>query len=368
MDHRPVEPTLTDFLYGRASKERIPLSGTFELTPLCNMDCKMCYIRVSRDQQEAMGPLRGAADWIALGKSCAEAGLLYLLITGGEPLTHPEFPQILRGLSSLGLMLSINTNGTLLTPETVSLLRECGVTRANVSLYGMNGETYENLCGNGKCFEQVLKGIDLLLSAGIGVKLSFSVTPQNKDQLPSVVDFARKQELPLQVASYLFPPLRRDGDACGKGNRLSPEEAAYYAAYSDLLLLGKDRFLNFDAESFAPPADDGCFTPDSVRCRAGKCSFWVTWQGILTPCGMFPAEGENLFEVPFLPAWNRLVERVDAIRLPAKCAACSIRSVCRACAATVLTESGDFSKVPAYRCEMMQAYPKAWNQIKEKFL
>ena len=78
MDHRPVEPTITDFLYAQASKERIPLSGTFELTPLCKMDCKMCYIRISPAQQEAIAPLRRAEDWIALGKACAEAGVLAL--------------------------------------------------------------------------------------------------------------------------------------------------------------------------------------------------------------------------------------------------------------------------------------------------
>lgn len=368
MDHRPVEPSITELLYGEASAKRIPLSGTFELTPLCNMDCKMCYVRMSRKEQEAIAPLRSAKEWINLGKRLAEAGMLYLLLTGGEPLTHPEFPRILRGLSAQGLVLSLNTNGTLLTPEAVSLLRECGVMRVSVSLYGMSGEAYRDLCGDASCFEKTLRGIALLKASGIGVKLNFSITPQNKNELPLVAEYARKENLVLQVASYMFPPLRRDNDSAGRGNRLSPEEAAYYCAFADLLTLGKERFLAFDTEHFAPPSDEVCTTPDGVRCRAGKCSFWVTWQGILTPCGMFPAEGENVLEAPFLPAWERLVKQVDGIRLPAKCAACGIRGTCRACAATVLTESGDFSRVPEYRCRMMQAYPEAWKQIKEKFL
>ena len=370
MDARPVEAPISEFLYREAAEKKIPVSGTFELTPLCNMDCKMCYVRLSPAQQKAQGPLRSAADWIRLGKSCAEAGLLYLLLTGGEPLTHPEFEEILRGLAPFGFWMSINTNGTLITPEKAELLRDCGVLRANVSLYGMCAEAYEKLCGDGISFEKTLQGIRALRAVGIQVKLSFSLTPQNAEELPRVAEFAREQGLVLQVASYLFPPYRRDGSLAGAGNRFPPKEAAYYAAYADLLTLGKERFLTFDAGRFAPPEDGDCTAePDGVRCRAGKCSFWVTWQGNLTPCGMFPAQSwENVFETPFLPAWEKLVQRVAEIRLPAKCAACEIRNTCRACAAMVLTESGCFDRAPAYRCEMMRQYPEGWKTIKEKFL
>ena len=57
----PVEPPITEYLHAKAARQGIPLSGTFELTPLCNMNCRMCYVRMSREQQEAIRPLRTAA-------------------------------------------------------------------------------------------------------------------------------------------------------------------------------------------------------------------------------------------------------------------------------------------------------------------
>ena len=79
----PVEPPITEYLHAKAARQGIPLSGTFELTPLCNMNCRMCYVRMSREQQEAIRPLRTAAQWLELGRQAKEQGLLYLLLTGG---------------------------------------------------------------------------------------------------------------------------------------------------------------------------------------------------------------------------------------------------------------------------------------------
>ena len=57
MSHRPIVPAITEYLYRKSALSGVPISGTFELTPVCNMDCKMCYVRMSRQQQEAVSPL-----------------------------------------------------------------------------------------------------------------------------------------------------------------------------------------------------------------------------------------------------------------------------------------------------------------------
>ena len=43
----PIEPPVTEYLFRKATRQRIPLGGTFELTPVCNMDCRMCYVKMS---------------------------------------------------------------------------------------------------------------------------------------------------------------------------------------------------------------------------------------------------------------------------------------------------------------------------------
>ena len=367
----PVEPRITEYLYRKASAAGTPLSGTFELTPVCNMDCKMCYVRLSRQAQEAISPLRGAADWLALGQQAKDAGMLYLLLTGGEPLLHPQFKEIMEGLHKMGFLISINSNGTLIDADTVAWLKTAPPTRLNISLYGASDETYARLCGNPNGFTQVSNALRLLKEAGINVKLNCSLTPENAADLPKMADFARENQYVLQVATYMFPPLRKDGALAGQNHRFTPEDAAYYMAMADRLTLGAERFLAQDGKLPLPSDPDDCCADmgDGIRCRAGKCSFWITWQGHMTPCGMFPVEEScNVFDTSFLSAWETVKDYAAAVRLPAQCSDCNAKDTCRACAAMVVTESGCFEKVPQYRCDMMRAYPAQWKKVKEETL
>ena len=367
MNTLPVVPAATEYLYQKASAMGIPLSGTFELTPLCNMDCKMCYIRLSRSAQKAIAPLTGAAQWLTLAQAAKNAGMPYLLITGGEPFLHPQFQEILEGLHRMGFLITVNSNGTMIDEDTVAWLKNCPPVRLNISLYGASDETYAELCGNPLGFTQTLRAIRLLKEAGISVKLNCSLTPYNAKDLPEMVEFAKQNDLILQVATYMFPPVRKDGTLTGKNDRFSPADAAYYAAYADYLTLGKERFLTQEGQlpELLEP-EDNC-EGDGVRCRAGKCSFWITWQGKMMPCGMFPEKNApNVFELPFLNAWQAVKDRVCNIHLPAQCAACNVKDTCRACAAMVITESGSFDKVPQYRCDMMRACKAQWNRVREE--
>ena len=152
----------------------------------------------------------------------------------------------------------------------------------------------------------------------------------------------------------------------GNNFRFSPEEAAYYEVYTRYLQQGETA-LDAQCPVITDP-DDHCATPgDGIRCRAGRCSFWVTWQGELSPCGMFVLPDKiNVFETDFLTAWEQLRERTAAIRLPGPCAECTAKNTCRACAAMVYGETGGFDKVPRYRCRMVQAYQSQILRCKEE--
>lgn len=369
MNSVPIEPRITEYLYRKAAFAGVPLSGTFELTPLCNMNCKMCYVKLSEKEQKAAGELRTAAEWIALAKELKNDGMLYLLLTGGEPFLHPEIREIIKGLHELGLLITINSNGTLIDEKTVEWLKKYPPVRINISLYGKNNETYERLCGNKNGFSQTERAIKLLKEAGIPLKLNCSVTPHNADDLEGIADFANKNGLVLSAATYMFPPVRRDSTMTGKNDRFSPETAAYYAAFAEYLTLGKERFLKHgDNIKISGDPDDNCASVgEGIGCRAGKCSFWVTWQGYLTPCGMFPTDKENnVFKKGFNACWQAVKAKTAAIRLPKECAGCDLKQSCHACAAMVITESGSFDTLPEYRCKMSKAYPYEYKKLAEK--
>ena len=373
----PVEASLTNYLYTKASRNGMPLSGTFELTPCCNMACKMCYVRKTKEEQEKIAPLRTAKEWLELGKTAREQGMLYLLLTGGEPFLRPDFQEILSGLHRMGLLISINSNGTLIDEETVEWLKETPPVRINITLYGASDETYARLCGNPKGFTQTARAIRLLKEAGIQVKINCSVTPYNVDDLEGIYAFAREEGLLVQATSYMFPPLRRDTSMVGQNDRFSPQEAAYQSACILALDLGEDEFLRRVSrnESLAFPQgiEEDCpeidGEGDGIRCRAGKCSFWITWDGRMLPCGMFPeGNAQNVFQIGFEKAWKQVHEEALAIRLPAKCSGCTLRDQCKACAAMVMTESGNFHTVPEYRCKMAKAHGAACRQKGQEIL
>ena len=81
-------------LISKAARSHTPINGSFELLPLCNMNCGMCYVRLSRPEMDLQGHLHSAAEWISLARQMQKSGTLFLLLPGGEPLLFPDFCTI----------------------------------------------------------------------------------------------------------------------------------------------------------------------------------------------------------------------------------------------------------------------------------
>ncbi|MEI3218833.1 MAG: radical SAM protein [Lachnoclostridium sp.] len=139
----------SDYLYQKASRNRIPLNGCFELSPICNFHCRMCYVRKTHEQIRKEGKrIREWKEWIDLAKQCKEEGMLYLLLTGGEPFLYPHFRELYEELHHMGFIISINSNGTMIDEKTVEWLKTMAPGRINITLYGASADTYERICGN----------------------------------------------------------------------------------------------------------------------------------------------------------------------------------------------------------------------------
>ena len=367
MKQRLVEPMLTEYLHRKASITKTPISGTFELSPLCNMDCKMCYIKMSKEKQESIARLRTNEEWLNLAKEARDEGMLFLLLTGGEPFLVKNFKELYIELHKMGFCISINSNGTMIDEEVIEWLKKYPPMRINMTLYGASDETYERLCNNPKGFTQVTKALSLLKENNIQVKLNCSVTPYNKDDLKEMMDFVEEHDLVIQATSYMFPPLRKDESKIGQNDRFTAEDAALYGAYISAYSNGIDNFKAYvDSGQLAIyDADDECgiVEGDHMRCRAGITSFWMTWEGKMLPCGMIPDKGKDPWKVGFDEAWENVKNIVSEITLPVKCAGCGKKDECRACAAMVYTETGTYDKVPQYRCEMTKNYPEACKKV-----
>lgn len=150
----------------KALEKRLPLSGTFELLPYCNMRCSMCYIVHDRPA-DWKDSLHSVDFWDALLDQAIEQGMLYGLITGGEPLLYPGFRELMERINKKPIHLALKSNGTLLDRETVQWLATVSPGRLNTSLYGGSNETYARLCRNPKGFDQVTRAGGLLYGAAL---------------------------------------------------------------------------------------------------------------------------------------------------------------------------------------------------------
>ena len=350
---------LTDFMFYKADNSNIPLNGTFEVTPQCNFSCRMCYVRkTAAEVRDSKRPMMTLDQWLQLAKEACDAGMLYLLLTGGEPTIWPDFWKLYEELIQMGLLISINTNGSRLNDQAMETLVKFPPRRVNVTLYGAENSTYEKLCGVENMFTVVDHAVRQLQSAGIQVKLNCSLTPFNVCDLEKMIAYAKEQKLILDIASYMFPPIRRDGSMIGRNDRFTPEESAFYRLKAYRLQYGETQYKSFlkkirEGSIPSPGLEEGCIDPvdGKIRCRAGKSSFWVTWDGWISPCGMMAEPQVESRDRSFSAAWNELTEISRNIMLSGVCSTCSNLQLCHSCAAMAQTETGTFSGIPVYLCE-----------------
>lgn len=357
-----IEPPLTSYLFSKASRSLIPLSGTFELSPVCNFSCRMCYVRkTAKEVADSPRPILTKDQWLEIARQGREQGMLYLLLTGGEPFLWKDFWELYEELVRMGFLVSINTNGSMIDDAAVERLKALPPVRINITLYGASDETYEALCGAKNVFAKVDHAITALRNAGIQVKLNCSLTPQNARDLEDIVSYSHRHKLILQVASYMFPPLRRDKDMVGRNDRFTPNQSAHWHLRTFELQNGKDAYHDYlqkilDGIIPPPGLDEGCTDPldGKIRCRAGKASFWITWDGWMTPCGMMTDPKVDLTATSFPKAWQELTEVSGKLTLSGVCTKCPNQQLCHCCAAMALTETGSASGIPTYLCQMVQ--------------
>lgn len=343
--------------------------SAFELLPVCNLSCKMCYVRKSMAEVRQAGGLKDGKWWLDLARDAAESGLLYPLLTGGEPLLHPDFKEIYKGMLDLGMQVSINSNGTLIDREWAEFFGKYPPTRINITLYGASEESYRNLCGDGSAYQKVRNAVALLKEYGVPIKFNSSITPQNVQDVKVLVSYAKEQNVPIQVATYMFPPLRRDESMVGQNERLSPEEAALARVTADYLQGDPEWFLA-QAERyrhFVPlekrPWEKGKPYDKGMRCRAGLCSLWVDWQGNFMNCGMYSSAKTTLEGKTFDEAWQEVVEQTAAVRYSPDCLGCPNEPLCHPCIAMVQNECGHHQGRPEYMCRMHEALSHCYDQF-----
>lgn len=364
---------ITDRLWKKAVDNRTPMTGAFELLPACNLSCKMCYVRKSMAEVNALGGLIEAEQWIDWLRQSGDLGMLYPLFTGGEPFLRKDFFEIYAAALEMGMQPSINSNGTLITEEMAKWLGTHRPVKINITIYGAGEESYQNLCGDGDAYRRVRNAVSWLKKYDVPIKFNTSITSQNVADMEGIFTYAKSVDVPIQAATYMFPPVRRDASMVGKNDRLSPEDAALARVKADYLQADRNWFMGQAARfrRFVPLSPEllqqqTSNEPRSMACRAGICSFWIDWQGNIGNCGMYTSVRHSLKNRNFADAWKQIVDETAAVRYCSVCTNCPNFWLCHTCIAMVYNECGERNGRPDYLCRMSAASAKYYAEFSAK--
>jgi radical SAM protein with 4Fe4S-binding SPASM domain len=331
-------------------QKRSPLVASLEVTHRCPLKCQHCYNNLPMGDTEARSKELSVEEYRKLLDELLQAGVLWMLFTGGEIFGRKDFPEIYKEAKKRGFLVTLFTNGTLITPALADMLAEYRPFEIEITLYGATRETYEALTRIPGSYDRCLRGIRLLLERNLPLKLKTVPTTINRHE---VYEMKRMAEEGFGV-EFKFDPLvnpRTDCSASPLGVRLTPEEAVALE-YADTA-----RAADYKRLAQASKA----FTGDTVySCGGGVNAFAVDPTGKISICVISQQKTYEWRKGTFRDAWDTflLQTRSKKKTRPTRCDGCQIRALCGMCPANGELEMGDPESPVEFLCEVahLRAY------------
>lgn len=360
----------------QASNNKIPLNGAFELTSRCNFSCRMCYIHEQSNDCSAIDGELTTDQWIKLASDARDAGMLDLILTGGEIFLRRDFEKIYESVARMGFSISLYTNASLIDEKRAKWLGKMPPTAMEITLYGASAETYEKVCGNGNAYAKVVQAIDLLLAEGINIELKTTVTEDNLDDYEAMAEFSYKHGTPLNIVDYLFPA--RSSSQMTNTYRLTPEKLV---GFQEIVYYTNRRLFGIYSKGAAAPESSSCanklaqelddIAPSPQRaesaftCNAGSSDFWITWDGLMIPCGALEEPVFRPLEIGFINAWKGLSEACGKIPVCQECRDCEMLNHCDVCPAKLKGETGCYNRPAPYLCELARISKERFTDMED---
>lgn len=355
-------PTLVNLPYGEFSerlhakvvRERIPISGSIELTARCNMRCVHCYLPMT--QRAGSQDTELSTEEIGhIFTEIADAGCLWLLLTGGEPLLRRDFLNIYDDAKRKGFIITLFTNGTLVNEQIADHLAQFRPFEIEISLYGATQETYEHVTGIPGSFARCMRGIDLLLERNLPVRLKSVVLTLNHHELNQMKELCERLGVGFRFDPVITAGI--DGDQHPVEYRLSPEQIVGIEQKDDGRAKAWPRA--FEEAKAANIASRQMFT-----CGAGWSSFHIDAMGRLSLCLSVRNPNYDLMQGSFTEGWEKFLSGLRTLETSPsfECAGCSLRPVCAQCPAMGWSEHGDPEAKVIFLCKLAHQRQSVFGQ------
>ena len=325
----------------------------WEVTRRCNLACVHCRASAVREIPENEFSTRESLEFL---DDLARWAQPVVILTGGEPLLRDDIFAIADHGTRLGLRMVIAPNGTLVTDDSAVRLRESGIKRVSISLDGSTPATHDRFRQVEGAFDGALRGIECLKRAGLDFQINTTITQDNLEEIPRILELALRLGAVAHHVFLLVP--------AGRGKEYADHsiDARQYEEVLHWLYDQRERvpihlkatcaphyyrILRQRAKSEGKRVTFETHGLDAVTrgCLGGRSFCFVSHVGDVQPCGYLETKAGNIRETPFHELWKNS-ELFRNLRNPelysGKCGICEYRNVCGGCRARAYAATGDY--------------------------
>ncbi|MGH7838638.1 MAG: radical SAM protein, partial [Candidatus Binataceae bacterium] len=342
--------TFSRGIHERYFGKRAPVEVSIEVTRRCPLECRHCYNNLAMSDSAARNAELTLAEYRRLLDELAEAGCLWVLFTGGEIFARRDFLEIYSHAKTKGFLVTLFTNGTMLTPRIVDFLADWRPFAIEVTMYGATRETYEALTQIPGSYDRCMRGIRLLLDRHLPLKLKTVPTTINRHE---VFEMQRMAEEDFGV-EFKFDPLVNPRIDCSQSPvevRLRPEEVVALDFHETKRRREYTRLLERD---LAQPSGNHQDSDHVYFCGGGVTSCAIDPAGRMSICVLSHQETYDWRNGSFREGWENFLwrTRTKPKTRHTKCDACRLQSLCSMCPANGELENGDAESPVDFLCEV----------------
>lgn len=323
-----------------------------EITGRCNMTCLHC--RAANEAKQHM-PIDQIIKVIRFARQFSP-DYKEIVVSGGEPLLHPEFPEVLRAVrENGGSFVTLTTNGSLFEAKHLNLIRCLEFKRfiLSVSLDSLSAEEHDAFRRHPMAFEKALRTIDMIVAKkipGVIVSIRSTIRPHQITSMEAMTEFAYRKGCNRISLSSIHPAGRAIDQPdlwMSKDEKRRFLEKIYElkGKYSSEFQISTNDPLKCILRGFHDMGHEGEIVFDG--CPAAAVTFNVSTNGNMTPCALMNLPIMNVFDLSIEEMTRRyreseIVRNMLDMNLGGKCGSCEKKYQCGGCRARAMIRNGHY--------------------------